>query len=100
MDPLKPLLNRRETDSLSRKARVQIAAQVINSLVHRLLIEPARAKDANDERRQRNDDSDDERIHTPIIPTRLRKDYAEVSSGWSGGWRRRGALRVRFISCL
>ena len=45
------------------KACAKIAAQVINPLVHRLLIEPTRAKDAYDECRQGKDDGDNQRIH-------------------------------------
>ena len=45
------------------KACIKIAAQVINPLVHRLLIEPTRAKDAHDECRQGNDNGDNQRIH-------------------------------------
>jgi hypothetical protein len=56
-------INRSKLRIYSVKASVKINAQIIYVLVHRLLVEPTGAKDANYERCQRNDDRDNQRIH-------------------------------------
>ena len=75
LNPIQSLLNGCKTDIVGGKTCVQIATQIIDTLVHRLLIEPACAKDADDEGGQGNDDGDDERIHRPIISIQVQKDY-------------------------
>lgn len=51
----------------SNEARVKIHLQIIDALVHRLLVQPTRTKDAYDERSKRDDDCDDKRIHVAAI---------------------------------